>query len=169
MKILVVGTGAREHAICQAVHEQADLYSIMSNRNPGIARISQYQIGSEMDIEAVKKYALKHSVDLAIIGPEAPLENGIVDTLQEAEVPCVGPSQQAARIETDKAFMRDLFENHSIPGSIVYSVFDNLDDASQFIDDFGRDVVIKPVGLTGGKGVKIMGEHLQDAHREIQI
>jgi phosphoribosylamine---glycine ligase len=163
MKILVVGTGAREHAICQAVHEEAELYSIMSNRNPGIARISQYHLGSEMDIEGVKKYALKERVDLAIIGPEAPLENGIVDTLQEAGVPCAGPTLQAARIETDKAFMRELFENHRIPGSIVYRVFDNVDDASQFIDDFGEDVVIKPVGLTGGKGVKIMGEHLQNA------
>lgn len=163
LKILVVGTGAREHAICQAVHEEAELYSFMSNRNPGIARISQYKIGSEMDIEAVKRYALKQRIDLAVIGPEAPLENGIVDSLQEAGVTCVGPTQQAARIETDKAFMRDLFENHRIPGSIVYRVFDNLDDASQFIDEFGQDIVVKPVGLTGGKGVKIMGEHLQDA------
>jgi len=87
MKILVVGTGAREHAICQALHGEADIYSIMSNQNPGIARISQFKIGSEMDIEGVKKYALDMKVDMAIIGPEAPLEHGIVDTLQEAGIP----------------------------------------------------------------------------------
>jgi phosphoribosylamine---glycine ligase len=163
MKILVVGTGAREHAICQALHEEADIYSIMSNQNPGIARISKFKIGSEMDIEGVKKHALNMGVDMAVIGPEAPLEHGIVDKLQEAGIPCVGPTQQAARIETDKAFMRDLFVNHKISGSIAYGVFDTVKDAAEFIDDFGDDIVVKPVGLTGGKGVKIMGEHLKDA------
>lgn len=163
MKILVVGTGAREHAICQALHGEADIYSLMSNQNPGIARISQFKIGSEMDIEGVKKYALDMKVDMAIIGPEAPLEHGIVDTLHEAGIPCVGPTQQAARIETDKAFMRDLFTKHNISGSIAYGAFDTVEDAGEFIDDFAQDVVVKPVGLTGGKGVKIVGEHLKDS------
>ncbi len=163
MKILVVGTGAREHAICQALHEEAEIYSIMSNKNPGIARISQFKIGSEMDIEGVKKHALNMGVDMAVIGPEAPLEHGIVDSLQDAGIPCVGPTQQAARIETDKAFMRDLFVKHNISGSIAYGVFDTVKDAAEFIDDFGEDIVVKPVGLTGGKGVKIMGEHLKDS------
>jgi phosphoribosylamine--glycine ligase len=163
MKILVIGTGAREHAICQALHEEADIYSIMSNHNPGIARISEFKVGSEMDIEGVKKYAQDRKVDLAIIGPEAPLEQGIVDALQGEGIPCVGPTQQAARIETDKAFMRELFANYKISGSIAYGAFDTVEDAAQFIDDFGDDVVVKPVGLTGGKGVKIVGEHLEDA------
>lgn len=163
MKILVIGTGAREHAICQALYEEADIYSIMSNHNPGIARISQFKVGSEMDIEGVKKYAQDQKVDLAIIGPEAPLEHGIVDSLQDIGVPCVGPTQQAARIETDKAFMRELFANYNIPGSIAFGTFDTVEDAAAFIDDFGEDVVVKPVGLTGGKGVKIVGEHLKDS------
>lgn len=163
MKILVVGTGAREHAICQALHEEADLYSLMSNQNPGIARISQFKIGSEMDIQGVKKHALNLGVDMVVIGPEAPLEHGIVDTLNEAGIPCVGPTQEAARIETDKAFMRDLFVKYKVPGSIAYGVFDDVDDAAEFIDDFGEDVVVKPVGLTGGKGVKIVGEHLKNS------
>jgi phosphoribosylamine--glycine ligase len=161
MKILVVGTGAREHAICNAV-KNAELYSIMSNKNPGISRISKFQISSEKDLKGVKKYALDNSIDIAIIGPEAPLEMGIVDVLQEAGIGCVGPTREAARIETDKAFMRDLFETHKIEGSIVYKVFDNVKDSSDFIDEFNRDVVVKPVGLTGGKGVKIVGEHLED-------
>jgi len=161
MKILVVGTGAREHAICNAV-KNAELYSIMSNKNPGISRISKFQISSEKDLEGVKKYALDNSIDIAIIGPEAPLEMGIVDVLLEAGIGCVGPTREAARIETDKAFMRDLFETHKIDGSIVYKVFDNVKDSSDFIDEFNRDVVVKPVGLTGGKGVKIVGEHLED-------
>ena len=161
MKILVVGTGAREHAICNAVKD-AELYSIMSNKNPGISRISKFQISSEKDIKGVKKFALKNKIDIAIIGPEAPLEMGIVDELQKSGIGCVGPTKAAARIETDKAFMRDLFETHNIDGSIVYKVFDNIKDTSDFIDEFGQDVVVKPVGLTGGKGVKIVGEHLED-------
>jgi len=161
MKILVVGTGAREHAICNAVKD-AELYSIMSNKNPGISRISKYQISSEKDLKGVKKYALDNGIDIAIIGPEAPLEMGIVDVLQEAGIGCVGPTKEAARIETDKAFMRNLFETHKIGGSVIYKVFDNVKDSSDFIDEFDQDVVIKPVGLTGGKGVKIVGEHLND-------
>ena len=161
MKILVVGTGAREHAICNAVKD-AELYSIMSNKNPGISRISKFQISSEKDLIGVKKFALNNKIDIAIIGPEAPLEMGIVDELQKAGIGCVGPTKAAARIETDKAFMRDLFETHNIDGSVVYKVFDNIEDAGDFIDEFDQDVVVKPVGLTGGKGVKIVGEHLED-------
>jgi phosphoribosylamine--glycine ligase len=163
MKILVVGTGAREHAICKAIEGKAKLYSIMSNKNPGIARISKYQISDENDIEAVKKFAADNNIDIAVIGPEAPLEKGIVDALEEMDIGCVGPTREAAKIETDKIFMRNLFENYKIDGSLVYKVFDNYNDISDFIDDFKKDVVIKPVGLTGGKGVKIMGEQLKDA------
>lgn len=163
MKILVVGTGAREHAICRALENDAELHSIMSKQNPGIARISKFQISSENDIEVVKNYAVSNKIDIAVIGPEAPLENGIVDALQAEGVGCVGPTKEAARIETDKAFMRNLFEEHRIGGSIVYRVFHDSQEAGDFIDEFGEDVVIKPVGLTGGKGVKIMGEHLDDA------
>lgn len=163
MKILVVGTGAREHAICQAVHEDAELYSYMSNQNPGITKLAkEYHIGSEMELESVKDKATAWGVDLAIIGPESPLEEGIVDLLQETGIDCVGPTQAAARIETDKAFMRKLFVDHRIGGSVAYGVFDNVEEAGNFIDDFEKDLVVKPIGLTGGKGVKIMGEHLED-------
>lgn len=161
MKILVVGTGAREHAICNSI-KNAELYSIMSNKNPGIARISKYQISDEKDLQGVKKFALENKIDMAIIGPEAPLEMGIVDELETAGIGCVGPTMEAARIETDKAFMRELFDNHKIPGSIVYKVFDSVEEAGDFIDEFDQDVVVKPIGLTGGKGVKIVGEHLED-------
>lgn len=163
MKILVVGTGAREHVICETLNRDgAEIYSIMSNKNPGIARISKFKMASENDIEKVKKYALDNKVDMVIIGPESPLEKGIVDSLDAVGVNCVGPTQKAAKIETDKAFMRDLFKNYRIEGSLVYKVFDNFHDASDFIDEFGEEVVVKPVGLTGGKGVKIVGEHLND-------
>ena len=163
MKILVVGTGAREHAICRVIDGNAELYSIMGNKNPGIARVSRYQISNENDIETVKKFAIDNNIDITVIGPEAPLEKGIVDVLQAEGIGCVGPTMGAAKIETDKVFMRNLFENYKIPGSLTYRVFDNFKDISDFIDEFDGDVVVKPVGLTGGKGVKIVGEQLKDS------
>jgi len=162
MKILVVGTGAREHAICESLKEDIELFSYMSNKNPGIAKIATFKQGNEGEIEKVAKYADENNIDIAFIGPEAPLGKGIVDELEKHGVSCVGPNREAAKIETDKSFMRKLFEDYKIKGSLIYKVFDNYEDISEFLDDFNRDVVVKPVGLTGGKGVKIVGDHLKD-------
>lgn len=162
MKVLVVGTGAREHAIADALKGDVELYCYMSKVNPGISKIAEFAQGDEGEIEKVAKFAVDNNIDIAFIGPEAPLGKGIVDELEKNGISCVGPSQSAARIETDKSFMRKLFEDHDIEGSLVYKVFDNYDDVSAFLDDFDRDVVVKPVGLTGGKGVKIVGDHLKD-------
>ncbi len=162
MKILVVGTGARENAICESLKDDCELYSYMSNKNPGIAKIAEFKQGNEGDIEAVSKYAMENNIEIAVIGPEAPLGKGIVNELEKNGIKCVGPNIEAAKIETDKSFMRNLFENYNIEGSLIYKVFDNYEDIEKFLDDFDRDAVIKPVGLTGGKGVKIVGEHLKD-------
>lgn len=162
MKVLVVGTGAREHAIADALKGDVELYCYMSKVNPGISKIAEFAQGDEGEIEKVAKFAVDNNIDIAFIGPEAPLGKGIVDELEKNGISCVGPSQSAARIETDKSFMRKLFEDYDIEGSLVYKVFDNYDDVSAFLDDFDRDVVVKPVGLTGGKGVKIVGDHLKD-------
>lgn len=162
MKVLVVGTGAREHAIADALKDDVELYCYMSKVNPGISKIAEFAQGDEGEIEKVAKFAVDNNIDIAFIGPEAPLGKGIVDELEKNGISCVGPSQSAARIETDKSFMRKLFEDYDIEGSLVYKVFDNYDDVSAFLDDFDRDVVVKPVGLTGGKGVKIVGDHLKD-------
>ena len=162
MKVLVVGTGAREHAIADALKDDVELYSYMSKKNPGISKIAEFSQGDEGEVEKVAEYAKEQDIDIAFIGPEAPLGKGIVDELEKNGIKCVGPTQSAARIETDKSFMRKLFEDYNIEGSLVYKVFDNTEDVNAFLDDFERDVVVKPVGLTGGKGVKIVGDHLKD-------
>ncbi len=162
MKVLVVGTGAREHAIADALKGDVELYCYMSKVNPGISKIAEFAQVDEGEIEKEAKFSVDNNIDIAFIGPEAPLGKGIVDELEKNGISCVGPSQSAARIETDKSFMRKLFEDYDIEGSLVYKVFDNYDDVSAFLDDFDRDVVVKPVGLTGGKGVKIVGDHLKD-------
>lgn len=162
MKVLVVGTGARENAICESLKDDCELFSYMSNKNPGIAKIATFKQGNEGNIEEVAKYAIDNNIEIAIIGPEAPLEKGIVDELEKNGVKCVGPNIEAAKIETDKSFMRNLFEKYNIEGSLIYKVFDKYEDVEAFLDDFDRDAVVKPVGLTGGKGVKIVGEHLKN-------
>ncbi len=156
MKVLVVGTGAREHAIADALKDDVELYCYMSKINPGMSKIAEFKQGDEGEVEKVAEYAVENDIDIAFIGPEAPLGKGIVDELQKNGIKCVGPTQSAARIETDKSFMRKLFEDYEIEGSLVYKVFDNSEDVSKFLDEFDRDVVVKPVGLSRGRGIKIL-------------
>lgn len=166
MKILVVGGGGREHAITRALtcNSGVRIFSVMAKRNPGIARAAErFIIGKETSIESVLRFAAECNPDAAIIGPEAPLEAGIVDALEEAGIPCVGPSLAAARLETDKSFCRQMMDEHGIAGCPRYRVFYSADDAASFIENHDGDLAIKPIGLTGGKGVRIMGEHLDRA------
>lgn len=163
MKVLVVGSGAREHAIAKALDKTAEVYTYMGKKNPGLAKISkEYAVGDESDFNNIISFAKKNDVKIAFIGPEAPLEKGIVDTLLEEGIYSVGPTQKAAQIETNKAFMRKLFEDYNIDGSIKYGTFYDMDEAFEFIDSFNEPVVVKPIGLTGGKGVKIVGDQLED-------
>ena len=165
MKILVVGSGAREHAIAKALDKTAEVYTYMGRKNPGLAEISKkYHVGDESDFSCIIKFAKDNNVKMAFIGPEAPLEKGIVDELAKEGICSVGPTKAAAQIETNKAFMRKLFEDYDIAGSIKYGTFYDLDEAFAFIDSFDEPVVVKPIGLTGGKGVKIVGDQLADNH-----
>jgi len=162
VRLLVVGGGAREHAISVALkHGGGILYSCMKNKNPGIARLSEeFALVKEIDIDAIAKFAVSKKIDLAFIGPEAPLEAGLADRLRDSGLLVVGPTRSAARIETSKQFMRGLMERHNIPGRISFIASDSLDELQNWLDSNGSDVVVKPSGLTGGKGAKVMGEHL---------
>lgn len=162
MKVLAVGGGAREHAIAVALKRGGSiLYSCMKNRNPGIARLSEeFVLVKETDVSSVVNYAKTKRVDLAVIGPEAPLEVGLGDALRNEGIPVVGPSKDAARLETSKEFMRCLMEKYSVPGRAGFIAAQSMDEISKWLDANGHDVVVKPSGLTGGKGAKIFGEHL---------
>jgi len=162
MKVLTVGGGAREHAIVKALmKEDVELYCVMSNKNPGMARAAKERLKArETDVEAIISWIKGKGIDLAVVGPEAPLGAGLVNALEGEGIACVGPTKQAARIETDKEFMRGLLEEYDIPGRIGFRACGEPDEVKAFLDEHGDDVVVKPIGLTGGKGAKIFGEHL---------
>ncbi len=163
MRVLLVGAGGRESAIAGALSKDSELYVVAKHVNPGIKRLVRgYGLTKETDVRKVLDFALKWNIDLAFIGPEAPLEKGIVNVLEENGIPTVGPSKEAAQLETNKAFARVLMEKYKIPGRKLFRVFDNVAEMKAWIDDFGKPVVVKPLGLTGGKGVKVVGYQLGD-------
>jgi len=162
MKVLTVGGGGREHAAVDALRRSgAEIYAVMKNANPGIISCSEkYVLVDEKNVEAVCKFASENSVEVAFIGPEAPLEVGLADALENMGVKCASPTKAAARIETSKSFMRELVEKYNIEGNLGFASFDNAKDTEKYLKAVKYEIVVKPIGLTGGKGVKVQGEHL---------
>src|SRR5213596_4013377 len=161
MRVLVVGGGGREHAIVEALRRNhADVFAAMANQNPGIRRASKdVLLVNVTAVDEIARWAVERQVELAIIGPEGPLERGITDALEAAGVPTVGPSREAAQLETNKEFTRDLMHDHGIPGAPRSWAFDDREAFSDFVKASDFEFVIKPLGLTGGKGVRVWGDH----------
>jgi len=163
-KILVIGSGAREHAIVRALnrsHQEKEIFCIASNMNPGIAELcDELLIGNFNDPNFVVNYTNEIGVTLAIIGPENPLENGVADALWSVKVKVVGPKKNLAKLETSKSFTRDLLKEYDIPGGAKYRTFDSMNGVAEFLNELGKNYVVKYDGLAGGKGVKVSEEHL---------
>ena len=160
--VLLVGGGGREHAIARSLADsEASLYACAGNRNPGIARLADgFETLEETNPTAVRSYAEEVDATLAVVGPEAPLEAGVADALDDAGVYAFGPQQDEARIETDKAFQRRFMRQHDIPGCPDFETFDDREAACEYIDSYEGDLVVKPAGLTGGKGVRVVGDQV---------
>jgi phosphoribosylamine--glycine ligase len=162
--VLLIGNGAREHAIAEAILRSARtprICSFMKTNNPGIASLSEKVcIGRYDDPEAIVSFARDTGVAFAVVGPEDPLNHGVVDALAAAGIPAVGPTRSLARLETSKSFTRNLLEKYGIPGNPRFRNFTSLDGIDTFFGELDG-IVLKPDGLTGGKGVLVQGDHFQ--------
>jgi len=164
IKVLLIGNGAREHSIAEAIRnspQHHELFSYMKSNNPGIRSLSQKcEQGDYTDLERITSFARHVAADFCVVGPEAPLDYGVVDALAKIGVPSVGPTKDLARLETSKSFARLLMEKHRIPGLPEFRVFKSMDGVKEFLRSLDS-FVVKPDGLTGGKGVMVHGEHLK--------
>jgi phosphoribosylamine--glycine ligase len=164
LRVLLVGGGAREHAMAMALtRAKVEVHAVLKHRNPGLTKsAAAFRLLAETDIQPILAWARGQKVDVAIIGPESPLEAGLSDALRAAGIPVASPSKAAAQIETDKTFMRTLMAKHNLGGQLGFHPFKDAAGALAFLDKHGPKWAIKPVGLTGGKGVQVFGDHFKD-------
>ncbi len=164
MKILVIGSGGREHALAWKVAQSPKVSEVyVAPGNAGTAlepKVSNVPIKAT-DINGLLQLAQRERIDLTIVGPEAPLVAGIVDAFQVAKLACFGPSKAAARLEGSKGFTKDFLARHNIP-TAAYERFTDFDAATAYIESQGAPIVIKADGLAAGKGV-VLAETIPEA------
>ncbi|MCX5849409.1 MAG: phosphoribosylamine--glycine ligase [Deltaproteobacteria bacterium] len=170
--ILLVGNGAREHALAEAIarsEQKTRLFSFMKTNNPGIASLSEkIRLGAYSDLSAITEFAAENKIEFAVIGPEDPLNNGVTDALSKINIPSVGPTKSLARLETSKSFTRNLVSKYNIPGNPQFKVFKAIDGVEDFFNKL-EGIVLKPDGLTGGKGVLVQGDHFATKEEALKL
>ena len=155
MKVLVIGTGAREHALCRSLSLDPDVTALhCAPGNAGIAEIAELHQVDALDGAAVAALAGRLGADLVVIGPEAPLVAGVADAVREAGIPVFGPSREAARLEGSKAFAKDVMAAAGVPTARSY-VCTTAEEVASALDAFGAPYVVKDDGLAAGKGVVV--------------
>ncbi|HEX9709895.1 MAG TPA: phosphoribosylamine--glycine ligase, partial [Candidatus Thermoplasmatota archaeon] len=169
MRILIVGNGGREHALLWKLrkdHPAAEFH--VTRPNGGMAGLAHPLEIAPTDLEALSGWAASRLVDLAVVGPEAPLAAGIADRMRKKGVPVFGPSADAARIESSKAFAKALMESAGVP-TAAYRTFTDLAEAEAHVRERGAPVVVKASGLAAGKGAVLCAsvEEATDALRRI--
>ncbi|MET8183214.1 phosphoribosylamine--glycine ligase [Streptomyces sp. NPDC005336] len=164
MNVLVIGSGAREHALCRALSLDPDVTALhCAPGNAGIAEVAELHAVDALDGAAVADLAAALGAELVVVGPEAPLVAGVADAVRERGIPAFGPSAEAARLEGSKAFAKDVMAAAGVPTarSYVCATADEIDEA---LDAFGAPYVVKDDGLAAGKGVVVTTD--VDAARE---
>lgn len=155
MKVLVIGSGGREHALAWKSAQAADVEQVfVAPGNAGTAleaNLENVNIGVE-DLPGLVNFAQQNNIDITIVGPEVPLVLGVVDAFEAAGLKCFGPSKGAAQLEGSKAFSKDFLAKHNIP-TAAYAVFTEIPPAVAYIEEMGAPIVIKADGLAAGKGV----------------
>ena len=155
MKIMVIGSGGREHAVIRKIKENPKVEEIYAlPGNGGIAHDAVCVPIGATDIEAQVAFAKEHDIDFAIVTPDDPLVLGAVDALEEAGIPCFGPKKNAAIIEGSKIFSKNLMKKYGIP-TAAYETFDDMSKALRYLEDAKIPIVVKADGLALGKGVTV--------------
>ncbi|MHC0431499.1 phosphoribosylamine--glycine ligase [Streptomyces sp. O3] len=155
MKVLVIGGGAREHALCRSLSLDPDVTALhCAPGNAGIAEVAELHAVDALDGAAVAALATRLGVGLVVVGPEAPLVAGVADAVRDAGIPCFGPSGEAARLEGSKAFAKDVMAAAGVPTARSY-VCTTAEEAADALDAFGPPYVVKDDGLAAGKGVVV--------------
>jgi phosphoribosylamine--glycine ligase len=153
MKILLVGGGGREHAIAWKLSQSKKLKQLyIAPGNPGTAEVGTNVGIADNDIDSLTAFAKEKRIDLVVVGPEEPLAAGLVDRLEAEGIRAFGPTQEAARLEADKAFAKQIMRANSIPTAEA-RIFTNFEDAKLYIASRDEPVVVKAAGLAKGKGV----------------
>ena len=167
MKVVLIGNGAREHIIAECLAKDCELYSVMSRKNPAIAQLSKkHWICNIEDSGAVRNAIGNVEFDLGFASPDATLAAGVSDALASMGMLVASPTKASSRIEWDKSFMRRLLDKHRVSGSPKHGIASDGAEAARLVKDLG-EVAVKPLGLTGGKGVRVSGDHLQSAEEAV--
>lgn len=154
MKVLVVGSGGREHALCWKIAQRPDTEVYVAPGNIGMVDVATLVNIKVDDIAGLVDFAKAERIDLTVVGPELPLTLGIVDAFQEAGLACFGPNKAAAKLEGSKAFSKELMKKYGIP-TAAFDTFTDVEKAKAFVDEIGVPCVVKADGLAAGKGVII--------------
>jgi len=166
MKILIIGSGGREHALTWKIAQSPRVEKIfVAPGNPGTAREPKTENTAIQadDVPALLDFARKNNIALTVVGPEVPLALGIVDVFGAAGLRCFGPGRKAAQLEASKSFAKDFFARHKIP-TAAYANFSQLSEALAYIQDKPLPIVIKADGLAAGKGVVIAHSRADATH-----
>jgi len=169
MKILIVGSGGREHSIAWKLSQSENVSEIIcAPGNAGTNRIARNINIRPEDIKSILKFALEEKPDLVLIGPEIPLSLGLTDLLQSNNILVFGPNQKAAEIESSKAFSKKLMKDANVP-TAEFEIFDNPQKAKDFVSNKDKKWVVKASGLAAGKGVLISSEKISATEAISQI
>ena len=168
-RFMIVGSGGRECAFAVRLAEDSEIYALMEHENPMIKQCvkhsgGKWEVGNPNDPQRVLEFAKLHAVDYAFVSSDDALANGVVDVLLEHGFKCIGATKAAARIEWDKAYSMELTRDTCPDFTPFYKIVSSAGEIDGALSDFernGMQVVVKPQGLTGGKGVKVMPEHLK--------
>lgn len=168
MKLLVIGSGGREHTLAWRLSQDERVETVfVAPGNAGTALCDKLQNVAESDFEKLADFVRANDVAFTLVGPEAPLAGGIVDYFRSQNLPIFGPTKAAAQLESSKDFAKAFMKRHGVP-TADYETFSDAQEAHAYVDRKGAPIVIKADGLAAGKGV-IVAMNLQDAHDAIDM